>query len=79
MQKSPFYEHVIQQGIEQGKAEGIEQGKTEGIATAFRQWQAWNARRMEAELQVSPLTNRPQSCRKVLNGRGDLAPTIYGA
>ncbi len=35
MQKSPFYEHVIQrgreQGIEQGREQGIEQGREQGI------------------------------------------------
>ena len=51
MQKSPFYEHVIQRGIEQG----IEQG----IAAAYRQWQEWNARRIEAEAKGEPFNEPP--------------------
>ena len=31
MRESPFYQEVIQLGIEQGRTEGIEQGRTEGI------------------------------------------------
>ena len=46
-----YLEQGKAEGIEQGKAEGIEQGKAEGIAAAYRQWQAWNARRMEAEAE----------------------------
>ena len=51
MQKSPFYEHVMQRGIEQG----IEQG----IAAAHQQWQSWNARRMEAEAKGEPFNEPP--------------------
>ena len=31
MQESPFYEIVLQRGIEQGMAQGIEQGMAQGI------------------------------------------------
>ena len=64
MQKSPFYEHVIQrgkaqgieqgkaQGIEQGKAQGIEQGKAQGIeqgrAEVYRAWHADWEKRKQA-------------------------------
>ena len=41
--------------LEQGKAEGIEQGKTE----AYQQWQAWNARRVEAEAKGEPFDEPP--------------------
>ena len=66
----------IEQGIEQGKAEGIEQGKAEGIeqgiATAYQQWQAWNARRIDAEAKGHPFDEPPPEPPEILkNG----APT----
>ncbi len=48
-------EKVRAEGIEQGKAEGIEQGKVE----AYRQWQAWNTRRMDAEAKGQPFDEPP--------------------
>ena len=59
MQKSPFYEHVIQRGIEQGIEQGIERGIEQGIAAAYRQWQKWNARRIEAEAKGEPFNEPP--------------------
>ena len=43
------------EGVEEGRAEGVE----EGIATAHRQWQAWNTRRMEAEAKGEPFSEPP--------------------
>ena len=37
MQESPFYEHVLQQGVEQGVEQGIAQGVEQGIAQGARQ------------------------------------------
>ena len=51
------------EGVEQGRAEGVEQGRAEGveqgIATAHRQWQDWNTRRMEAEAKGEPFNEPP--------------------
>ena len=51
------------ESFEEGKAEGleqgIEQGLEQGIATAYRQWQAWNTRRMEAEAKGEPFNEPP--------------------
>ena len=55
MQKSPFYEHVLQRGVERGIEQGIEQG----IAAAYQQWQEWNARRMAAEAKGEPFNEPP--------------------
>ena len=55
MQKSPFYERVMQRGVEQGIEQGIEQG----MAAAYRQWQGWNARRIEAEAKGEPFNEPP--------------------
>ena len=68
MQKSPFYEHVIQrgkaQGIEQGKAQGIEQGRAQGIeqgrAEVYRAWHAdWEKRKQAAEEKGIPFDEPP--------------------
>lgn len=37
MQESPFYEHVMQRGIEQGIEEGREEGIKQGIQQGARQ------------------------------------------
>ena len=52
-------EQGLEQGIEQGLEQGIEQGLEQGIATAYRQWQAWNTRRMEAEAKGEPFREPP--------------------
>ena len=54
-----YLEQGKAEGIEQGKAEGIEQGKAEGIAAAYQQWQAWNARRVEAEAKGEAFDEPP--------------------
>ena len=51
MLESSTYRYILQQGIEQGRAEGV--------ATAYRQWEAWNARRMEAEAKGEPFNEPP--------------------
>ena len=43
------------EGVEEGKAAGLEQG----IATAYRQWQDWNTRRIEAEAKGEPFNEPP--------------------
>ena len=55
MQKSPFYEYVVHRGLEQG----LEQGLKQGIAETHRQWQEWNARRIEAEAKGEPFNEPP--------------------
>ena len=51
------------EGLEEGRAEGIEEGRAEGveqgIAVTHRQWQGWNARRMEAEAKGEPFNEPP--------------------
>ena len=47
------------EGLEEGRAEGIEEGRVEGIAVTHRQWQGWNARRMEAEAKGEPFNEPP--------------------
>ena len=37
MQESPFYERVMQRGIEQGIEQGIAQGREQGIAQGREQ------------------------------------------
>ena len=59
---SRFRTHVAKiraEGVEQGRAEGIEQGIEQGIAEAYRQWQAWNTRRMDAEAKGEPFDEPP--------------------
>ena len=50
MQESPFYERVLQQGVEQGIAQGVEQGRKQGIAQGARQ--------MSIESTLTILTGR---------------------
>ena len=51
------------EGLEEGRAEGLEEGRAEGveqgIAVTHRQWQGWNARRMEAEAKGEPFNEPP--------------------
>ena len=47
------------EGLEEGRAEGLEEGRVEGIAVTHRQWQGWNARRMEAEAKGEPFNEPP--------------------
>ena len=46
---------IREEGVEEGRAVGLEQG----IATAYRQWQDWNTRRMEAEAKGEPFNEPP--------------------
>ena len=58
-----FRTHVAKiraEGVEEGRAEGIEQG----IAEAYRQWQEWNTRRMEAEAKGEPFDEPPPTPSK---------------
>ena len=55
---SRFRTHVAKiraEGVAEGRAEGIEQG----IAEAYRQWQAWNTRRIAAEAKDEPFDEPP--------------------
>ena len=63
-----FKTHVAKiraEGVEEGRAEGIEQGIEQGIAEAYRQWQAWNTRRMEAEAKGEPFDEPPPTLPKM--------------
>ena len=62
---SRFRTHVAKiraEGVEQGRAEGIEQG----IEQAYRQWQEWNTRRMDAEAKGEPFDEPPPEPPKTL-------------
>ena len=51
--------YYLEQGKAEGKTEGRAEGRAEGIAAAYRQWQAWNARRIEAEAKGEPFDEPP--------------------
>ena len=52
-------QHYLEQGIEKGIQQGIQQGIEKGIAAAYRQWQDWNTRRIEAEAKGQPFGEPP--------------------
>ena len=58
-----YLEQGMEKGFTEGKAEGFTEGKAEGKADgfteAYRQWEAWNARRMEAEAKGEPFDEPP--------------------
>ena len=51
--------YYLEQGKAEGKTEGRAEGIEQGIAAAYRQWQAWNARRIEAEEKGEPFDEPP--------------------
>ena len=65
---SRFRTHVAKVRAE-GVEEGIEQGIEQGIAAAYRQWQEWNTRRMDAEAKGEHFDEPPPEPPKtVKNG-----------
>ena len=46
---------VIKRNIDAGRVEGLVEGRVEGRAEANREWEAWLARREEAESKGLPL------------------------
>ena len=54
--------------LEQGKVEGKAEGRAEGFTEAYRQWEAWNARRMAAEAKGKLFDEPPPTLPKNNDG-----------
>ena len=58
---NPLKEQLRQEGRAEGQAEGRAEGHAEGQAESNAKWEAWNARRMEAEEKGEPFDEPPPS------------------
>ena len=61
-------ESLMQSMAEYYLEQGMEKGMEKGMAAAYRQWEAWNARRVEAEAKGEPFDEPPPTPPKNNDG-----------
>ena len=74
MQESPFYEHVLQQGVEQG----VEQGKAEGRLEGKAEGRLEGKREAVLRLLHSQFQNVPESILQRIAALDNHPKNVHG-